>query len=332
MRIPRVTVGMPAYNRAIVLRHTIQQVLEQTFKDLEFIIYNDGSTDNTSEIIQSFQDERIIFLDRPNLGPPHPLNIIYSLAKGDYIIILHDHDFFHPQLLEESVAALDRNPGVGFVLQGSAWIGEDGMSNYQAMLHDLPEVNSGREFGEKMLEDQVSFSSIFHACSMVRREALVNVGMYYIPEFGLYADTDLWLRLLNSYDFVYLKKVLFKFRTRESEGHFLSNRQCEILDWQYQIQKKNIEYYFRLDRKKVALLSQKLEQKYKIHQLKLAIQSLSKKNRYVWQNTLKSILVNEYQPSVVKWLLKICDRVPLHNLLLTILPLLNTWRKKLLKR
>jgi glycosyltransferase involved in cell wall biosynthesis len=239
MKIPGVTVGMPAYNRAHVLRDTIQQVLDQTFTDFEFIIYNDGSSDNTAEIVNSFNDHRIIFIDRNNLGPPHPLNAILEKATGEFIIILHDHDFFHQQLIEKSVAALKKYPAAGFILQGSSWIDEDGISDYREMLLDLPEFNKGRPFGEAILLDKKKFSSVFHACSMVRRSAYEAVGKSYNVAFGLYADIDLWLRLLNEYDFVYLKEVLFKFRTREASGHFLTGRDFDILNWIYSIHQHN---------------------------------------------------------------------------------------------
>ena len=242
---PKVTVGMPLYNRAHVLRETVQQVLDQTFTDFEFIIYNDGSKDNSADIIRAISDERIIFLDKPNMGPPHPLNGILEIARGEYIIILHDHDFFAPELLQKSVDALDKYPGAGFVLQGSAWTDEDGVSNYREMLHDLPEMNNGRKKGEEILLNKKSFSSIFHACSMVRRLAYEAVGKYYSNEYGLYADTDLWFRLLHQFDFVYLKEVLFKFRTREANGHFLSNREFDVLNWNASIHADNLDLYFK---------------------------------------------------------------------------------------
>ena len=245
MSSPKVTVGMPAYNRAEVLRSTIEQILKQSFRDFELIIYNDGSKDNTSEVVLSFEDDRILFLDNSiNVGPPHPLNEILRHARGEYIIIVHDHDIFHPQLIEFSVEALEKHPTAGFVLQGCAWIDEDGLSNYQPLLLNLPEYNHGREHGLKMLENSESFSSIFHACCMVRRRAHEKAGFYYEESFGLNADVDLWLRLLLTTDFVYMNEVFYKFRTRERVGHFLNEKGYEIAAWNYAIHEINICRYF----------------------------------------------------------------------------------------
>ena len=241
---PKVTIGMPAYNRSHVLKDTIDQVLNQTYTDFELIIYNDGSKDDTSNIIRSYCDKRIVFIDNNiNIGPPHPLNEIIKWAKGKYIIILHDHDFFNTKLLELSVEALDMYPTAGFVLQGCAWIDEDGKSNYQPQLLNLPIYNNGVLNGVEMISGG-SFSSKFHACYMIRREIFEKVGYYYDSDFGINADVDLTLRLLKVSDFVYLNKVLFIFRTREATGHFLNNKEYQVVSWNYQIHCKNINLYF----------------------------------------------------------------------------------------
>ena len=244
MGSPRVTIGMPVYNRARVVGDSIRQVLDQTFRDFEFILCNDGSSDNSSEVIRTFVDGRLTLIETPNQGPPNPLNTILAKAKGEYIIILHDHDFFHPELIEKSVKVLDKYPDAGFVLQGSAWIDEDGKSNYREMLIDLPEHNNGRLAGEKFLSNPANFNSFIHACCMVRRSHFEAVGMNYDVRFGLYADTDLWLRLLLVSNFIYLKEALFKFRTREVNGHFLNNREFEIVDWISKVHLINVNRYF----------------------------------------------------------------------------------------
>ena len=325
----KVTIGMPAYNRAKVLAETIHQILNQTFTDFELIIYNDGSTDDTVKIINSFNDPRIILIDRPNLGPPHPLNAIYAQARGEYVIILHDHDFFHPTLVEKSVAALDRHKSAGFVLQGSAWIDEDGVSHYREMLHDLPVINKGRALGESMLLHKTSFSSIFHACCMVRRSALEQVGMGYSPEFGLYADTDLWLRLLFSFDFIYLKEVLFKFRTRETVGHFLSNRQFEIQDWQFNIQRTNAERYFGSDLEKEKYVQKIIAKKHNAAQREIFLRSIAIRNEHLFQEGLIELKKNSNQPLTIVWCSRMATLYPVKYVLWQIIPLLNKWRKKL---
>ena len=81
------------------------------------------------------------------------------------------------------------------------------------------------------MELDQGFSSQFHASCMVRRSAYEAVGMVYKEKFNLYADVDLWLRLIHKFDFVYLNKVYLRFRKRESKGHFLSGQEFEIINW-----------------------------------------------------------------------------------------------------
>jgi len=326
MRSPKITVGMPVFNRAKVLENTIQQVLDQTFSDFELIIFNDGSTDNTIEILNKIDDPRVEIINSVNVGPPHPLNAILKKASGEFIIILHDHDFFAPTLLQKSVEALENNPNAGFVLQGSAWIDEDGVSNYKEMLHDLPEYNKGADHGISMLRSN-NFNSIFHACCMVRKSVHQKAGLFYDPQFGLYADVDLWYRLLAITDFVYIKEVLFKFRTREAQGHFLNNKQFEIIDWKYQIAFKNAALLGNkkeLDEINSLLLGKRL----KIIKL-LAIKYATQKNKSMFIKGLE-ILKMKSMSFLEKNAIYVLLNVPiLLTTTMNTLYLLNKYKKKI---
>ena len=240
---------MPTFNRAKSLRKAIEQVLAQTFSDFEFIIYNDGSTDDTVNVINSFSDTRIVFINEINKGIPHPLNGILNFARGEYIIILHDHDKFRPQLIEKSVRALDEHPEVGFVLQGCAWINSDETTGYQVFNLELPLINNGRNFGEQLLLNKTGFSSPIHACCMVRNSAYEKVGKYYNEKFGFNSDVDLWFRLLNYFNFIYLPEILFVFTGRE-ENHLQKKNVWQITKWQHDIYLTNIEHFFENDSNK----------------------------------------------------------------------------------
>lgn len=324
---------MPVFNRAAVLPETIRMVLDQSFTDYEFIIYNDGSKDQSADIVRAFHDPRIQFIDKPNLGPPHPLNAIYERARGEFVIILHDHDFFDPTLIAKSVATLDKHPEAGFVLQGSAWIDEDGVSNYREMLHDdLQVINNGREIGEKILMQPDNYSSIFHACCMVRRSALEKVGMHYAPELGLYADGDLWLRLLCYYDFIYLNEVLFKFRTRESQGHFLSNRQFEILKWLYEINQRNILLYFQHNNNAMDKALAINRKKYNREQYMTVLYALIKQNKLLFDTGIQEVRKNKDQGGLIRVSFAIIQSFPIKNILWFTIPRLYQWQKALRKK
>lgn len=244
---PKLTVGMPIYNRGHVLRETLSYVLAQTFSDFELLVFDDGSSDDSVAIVQSIPDPRVRLIGSERRGPPHPLNALYEQARGEYVIILHDHDIFDLGLLEASVAALDAHPGAAMVLQGSADVGLDGRSNYQVHPKDWPALNNGRERVSAVLLADKAFASPFHACSMVRRSALRENTPWYDPELGLHADVDLWFRLLRDHDFVYLPEVLFQFRARERRGHILDGKELETIDTMRSIFVRHGRAYFSAD-------------------------------------------------------------------------------------
>ena len=95
-----VSVILPVYNGGKYLGEAIESVLGQIFTDFELIIVDDGSTDNTPDVIKSFDDERIIAITQPNQGPGAARNNALEIARGDYIMYLDSDDRFYPQALE----------------------------------------------------------------------------------------------------------------------------------------------------------------------------------------------------------------------------------------
>jgi glycosyltransferase involved in cell wall biosynthesis len=110
---PKVSVIMPTYNRAHMIGRAIESVLKQTFKDWELIIVNDGSTDNTKEVVERFKDKRIVYLERENGGPAAARNLGLRHARGEYVAYCDSDDTLFPYHLETLVKCLDRNPEVG---------------------------------------------------------------------------------------------------------------------------------------------------------------------------------------------------------------------------
>src|SRR5579862_87429 len=101
MRHPKVTVLMPCYNAAGYIAHAIESVLQQTMKDFELLIINDGSTDNTVEIIQFFNDDRIVLLDQNRLGIAAALNRGLIFARAGYIARFDADDICAPDRLQK---------------------------------------------------------------------------------------------------------------------------------------------------------------------------------------------------------------------------------------
>jgi glycosyltransferase involved in cell wall biosynthesis len=96
----KISVILPVYNNEEYITKSVESVLEQSFSDFELIIVDDGSTDSTSEILDSFTDSRIRLIRQPNQGPGAARNNALEIALGDYIMYLDSDDWFSPDALE----------------------------------------------------------------------------------------------------------------------------------------------------------------------------------------------------------------------------------------
>lgn len=115
-RMPLFSVVLPTYNRAAWLRGAIQSVLEQTFKDFELIVVDDGSTDNTREIVSSFNDRRIVYMYQENKERSAARNAGILRASGSYVCFLDSDDLYlpwHLEILSQAIEAL--KPSADFV-------------------------------------------------------------------------------------------------------------------------------------------------------------------------------------------------------------------------
>ena len=244
---PRITVGAPTYNRADYLEEYLNYVLAQSFNDFEIVICDDCSTDNTEGVVRSFSDSRIrYFRNEQNLNIPGNLNRILDLSRGEFIVMLHDHDRFHEQLLERMASFLDQHQDVAFVHTGNGWIDPDG-GNYIDVSPEFDPVTKGEEILHRFLLGK-SFSCQINACGMVRRSAYEQVGFYYDPQFGFLADVDMWLRLASEFDVGYIREPLITCRRRDID-HQYSGVNWQLISWIVETHRINIQRLFFGDEK-----------------------------------------------------------------------------------
>lgn len=184
--MPRVSVAMPVYNREKYVGEAIESILAQTFADFELIVVDDGSTDGSAQIIQSYaeKDSRVQLIQlKRNMGIAQARNIGNAAACGEFIAIVDSDDVSTPGRLEKQVAFLDANPAIGLV-----------GGNLQRVTADLEPINAG--LASLPLEhaliifDFMTYSAIKHPTVMLRRQYMEAAGGY---EPGYYAGTDLEL-------------------------------------------------------------------------------------------------------------------------------------------
>lgn len=199
-----VSIIMPVYNASKYLRDAISSVLLQTYVNFEFIIVDDGSTDNSEEIIHACKDVRIKYIYQENQGVASALNHGLTLACGKYIWRHDADDISLPTKLQAQVEFLENNPE--FVLCGTqiSFMTEKGLiaPNFRqpknSFFHNAEWVEVKREHFNP-------YSPITHATVLVRTDSIKQVGGYR-SEFKTAEDIDLWLRLLDTKRLVTLNR------------------------------------------------------------------------------------------------------------------------------
>jgi glycosyltransferase involved in cell wall biosynthesis len=203
MKNPKVTVLMSVYNGEKYLQEAIDSILGQTFKDFEFLIVNDGSTDKTGEVLESYHDPRIrIITNEKNIGLTKSLNKGLMLASGEYIARQDADDISMPERLKKEVEFLEQNINVGLVGTDYLFTNEKGK-----VVHIVKCLNGSRELRTKLLEG----NQFGHGSVMLRRECIDKVGTYR-EEFKFSQDYDFYLRIAEVYDVANISEPLYKWR------------------------------------------------------------------------------------------------------------------------
>jgi len=202
---PLVSVVMSVYNGERFLREAVDSILNQTFSDFELIIINDGSTDETREILESYKDERLVLVDQENMGLTKALNNGIARAKGKYVARQDADDVSKPERLEKQVAFMEAHPAVGLLGTRFEFIDQNGMVTRQGVL----------PIDNRALHERLKVINQFnHGSVMIRKEALDKVGLF--RDFFKYAqDYDLWLRIAEQYEVCNLPECLFCYRELE---------------------------------------------------------------------------------------------------------------------
>lgn len=222
----RVSVCIPAYNGAKYLPATLESVCRQRHDDLEIIVVDDASPDNTREVVESWPDPRVRYVrNEKNLGVPGNLERALNLATGEYVGIYEDQDLFHPDLFARSVTIMERDRDVGFVATGVRIINFE--SNTVAVYtRPWAEVLDGAWVARQLLTRPYA---AFGVSNLIRRSALVQIQRpWFDARYWWYADIHLWLRLASRNRVGYIRDPLISMRMRPP-GHFLSDKHWQSL-------------------------------------------------------------------------------------------------------
>lgn len=206
--MPRVSVILPVYNSAAYVSKAINSVLSQTFTDFDLIVVDDGSTDNTGEVVARIADSRVQYLKKNNQGPSLARNMGIRNSIGEFVAFIDSDDCWLPNKLELQVRALNLSPEAGLVHSSVLIVSPEN----KLLRYDRAWLE-GRVLYKLLLNNAIATSSV-----MVRRKVLEDVGLF-APDSGSRLipkeehdlsrntmrrgeDWELWMRISSEYPIV----------------------------------------------------------------------------------------------------------------------------------
>jgi len=232
--VPKVTVVMPVYNAGRFLREAIDSILAQTFTDFEFLIIDDGSTDESQSIVRSYDDSRIrLVRNERNLGVARTLNKGLSLAQGMYIARMDGDDISEPERLRKQVDFFESDKQLG--LCGS----------WALMFDRRPRYVERYPVGSDCIRATILFRNPFaHTSVMMRTAIFKKHGLMYNPNCLAAQDYELWSHCVNVFRVDNIPEPLVRFRTNKfsvSHTRFsLSNKQALLIQ-RHELSKLRVE-------------------------------------------------------------------------------------------
>ena len=213
---PLVSVCIPAYNNAGYIRETIDSILNQTYHNIELVVVDDNSKDNTLDVIRSVKDSRVkVYHNEENLGMVGNWNKCLSLTSGEYIKLICADDMLDQNAIEIEARAMQQHPTVNLVESDTRLVDINGKKTVVFhRYHKSGEVN-GKKVAKKSLLIQNFFGAPVN--NMIRKSALEKVG-YFDESFTYILDFDMWVRLACSGDIYIIHQQLNSFRIRNDSN------------------------------------------------------------------------------------------------------------------
>ncbi len=205
---PRVSIIIPAYNRANMILTALKSVLAQTYPDWEAIVVDDGSSDNTREVVAGVKDARVRYIYQENKGLPGARNAGIRASSGEYVAFLDSDDAFLPEKLALQVPVLDANPDLCLVAGGFIEVDMN--------MRPLHEIRPWVKNPTLDLLDWVRTCSFCVGSPLVRRGWLERAGLF-DENMRYVEDWDLWLRMASmGCHMQWLKKPVYLYRMHAS--------------------------------------------------------------------------------------------------------------------
>lgn len=249
---PQVSIIIPTYNSAPFLAETLESVFAQTYRNYEIILVDDGSTDNTRDLVSTYGD-RIRYLHQDNSGgPARPRNVAIEHARGKYICVFDSDDLMLPDKLERSVEFLSRYPDLGLIFTNFIKFDTAGLMpgtnlDTYANFWKVPKVRLGPN--EYRIAAAVAFDSLFYgnyigtSSVIIPAVVLKDIGPFDEEvTLGGLEDRDMWFRITRKYDLGFLNFIGHKYRVRAAS---VSKRAMNSAEARVKVIRRYAEYGLR---------------------------------------------------------------------------------------
>ena len=197
MSVPSVSVVIPTYNRRDLVQRAIQSVFDQTYRDFEIVVVDDGSTDGTGAAVEG--REQIRYLRQANAGPASARNLGIRHARGEFIAFLDSDDVWLPDFLAAQIDVLSRFPEVALVCARSS-VGQKEAKDFP-LRRDLVVGDLYAKLYER--------SFVRTPAAVVRKSCLDRIGCFN-ESYRWSEDHDLWLRIASRYPIAYVNRCLVR--------------------------------------------------------------------------------------------------------------------------
>ena len=212
--MPKVSVVIITYNQGQFIAEAIQSVLDQTLRDLEIIVIDDGSTDNTREVVSPFP---VTYFHQENQGVCKAYNRGAALSTGEYIYFLDADDVALKDALEKEVKVLDSHPEVAFSY-GQAYVMTEQGHVYRVRKSSI--LNSSAIVdGKEQIRELLFINRITSSTVLLRRRCFEEVGGFDERMGAISEDRHLYVRLCKRYPVAYIAEPLIKYRVHPEQTH-----------------------------------------------------------------------------------------------------------------
>lgn len=227
---PLVSICIPTYNRANLLEKAIASALSQTLSEIEIVVVDNHSEDDTQDVVARIKDDRVRYhRNEKNIGMVANFNKCLKLAKGKYINILHSDDHLEPEIVEYESQFLEQNQQVGMVYTAYCLDHELSKRKKRILPHEKDRIFAGTEQFDSLIRrgNYIAFSSV-----MLRKATVEHVGEFNESLLSA-ADLELWLRISLYCPVGYLAKPLAIYRFHPDMDSFDSFRTAKNIDCEW---------------------------------------------------------------------------------------------------